>query len=68
MRRRLQPRVAEAATLCNGGCNLMWWRLQPEVEVAAMSLPCHRLQVEQVGREVGTVPRREGLHVLVAAA
>ena len=26
---RLQPCVMEAATLCGGGCNPIWWRLQP---------------------------------------
>ena len=29
MQRRLQPYVVEAAALCGGGCNPMWWRLQP---------------------------------------
>jgi len=31
IRRRLQPYMAEAATLCGGGCNPMWRRLQPYV-------------------------------------
>jgi hypothetical protein len=32
MWRRLQPHVAEAATLCGGGCNPWWRRLQPYVK------------------------------------
>ena len=35
MQRRLQTDVVEAAALCGGGCNPMWWRLQPYVVAAA---------------------------------
>ena len=34
----LQPYVVEAATLCGGGRNPMWWRLQPYVVEAAADL------------------------------
>eukprot|EP00964_Phaeocystis_antarctica_P141829 scaffold106936_cov18-Phaeocystis_antarctica.AAC.1 len=31
MFQRWVPPATEAATLCDGGCNPMWWRLQPYV-------------------------------------
>ena len=44
-RRGLQPYVAEAATLCDGGCNPVWWRLQPYVAEAATACDrgCNRM-------------------------
>eukprot|EP00964_Phaeocystis_antarctica_P079912 scaffold49844_cov56-Phaeocystis_antarctica.AAC.1 len=40
LQRRLKHLVADAATLCDRGCNPMWWRLRPCVlEAAALCVP-----------------------------
>ena len=51
MRWRLQPYVVEAATLSGGGCNHIWYRLQPYVAGAVADLEHEgALRVRRVGR------------------
>ena len=62
---RLQPYVLQAATLCGGGCNPTWWRLQPSYGGACKPmrwrLQPNASQVDRLATE-NRVLRREQRH------